>query len=131
MQFAWRIALIAGLGVATPVAHAQLRSFAPAAPMHTPMPSPSTAAPPVAGPAGPALPYLPASPLPPDSPVAQVEPAAPLHTGVPQPAVIPPPIVMMPPNLLSPSQLPPGVQPDSLTPTVPVPAGTPVGPPHP
>ncbi|MBV8537880.1 MAG: hypothetical protein JO128_19950 [Alphaproteobacteria bacterium] len=129
MRLAWPTAFILALGSTIPAAHAQLRSAVPAAPMHTPMPSPSTAAPPIGSPATPVAPS--ASVLPPSSPISPAEPIAPQHTPAPAPAVVPPPIVMMPPNLLSPAQLPPGVQPDSTTPTVPIPAGTPIGPPHP
>lgn len=135
MRLLHSLALITGIMgmTAATAAHAQLPSYAPSAPMHTPMPVPSTAAPPIAAPGGPALPELGPPPLAPQSPVAQAEPESPLHTGMPTPSSLPPPIVMEPPNLLSPSLLPPGIgiQPDSTTPTVPVPSGTPLGPPHP
>jgi len=120
------IRLLVAAGVlavlASAPAHAQL---------HATMPTPSTASPPVTGPRLTPIPQRPASPLPPESPVTQIGPATPEHASMPEPAVIPPPIVMVPPNLLPLSQIPPGLNPDITTPVVPVPAGTPLGPPHP
>ena len=114
-----------GSGAMEP-ASAQLRSATPSAPMHATMPTPGTAAPPVTGPA--------VSPLPSPgsgSPVYKATPSQPQSPDMPTPATVPPPVVMAPPNLLAPNQIPPGIPPDSMAPIVPVPAGTPIGPPHP
>ena len=120
------VAVVLTESAAVDGAYAQVRSATPSAPMHATMPTPGTASPPVTGPAVAPLPSQGSG-----SPVRRATPVQPDHAEMPTPATVPPPIVMAPPNLLAPNQIPPGIPPDSMAPIVPVPAGTPIGPPHP